>query len=337
MRLLTKKIKSMIRLIILTIFLLMANFSFSQIEVMKHNKPAIKEPIIPYDSLESIDKYNKKRHIGQTLYLMPTKKNERNGVELYTSFKTWDMYGNYESLKGKYFKLIDVIEGSEIEDVYMQLIESETQDTVYCNSYLDTDVKMFLTVGYFEKLKSQIVGKRFVYRKNEIRANPMRNIEDRTPVRNIPDGTVFEATSIAIDELFDEYDMYNYVSQLSLLIVILNNDEYGQFFVSQKEISKSFNPHEYFRLFMTEAEYLSKLKEDKVHRDFILKKFGATKGKLILQSKVRLGFTSEMCRYSWGNPSDINKTTGSYGVHEQWVYEDSYLYFENGILTTIQN
>lgn len=44
-----------------------------------------------------------------------------------------------------------------------------------------------------------------------------------------------------------------------------------------------------------------------------------------------------MCIESWGEPLDINTTTGSYGTHEQWVYGTSYLYFENGILTTIQN
>ena len=37
----------------------------------------------------------------------------------------------------------------------------------------------------------------------------------------------------------------------------------------------------------------------------------------------------------------INKTTGFWGVHEQWIYgfgrNRRYLYFENGILTSWQN
>jgi hypothetical protein len=41
---------------------------------------------------------------------------------------------------------------------------------------------------------------------------------------------------------------------------------------------------------------------------------------------------------SWGQPNDINKTTTKYVVHEQWCYPShNYLYFENGILTAIQN
>lgn len=58
---------------------------------------------------------------------------------------------------------------------------------------------------------------------------------------------------------------------------------------------------------------------------------------LIKEGKVRIGMTSEACKLSWGEPKDINSTTGTFGYYEQWVYEDNYLYFENGKLTAIQN
>jgi len=39
----------------------------------------------------------------------------------------------------------------------------------------------------------------------------------------------------------------------------------------------------------------------------------------------------------WGEPERVNRTTGQYGVHEQWVYGDgNYLYFKDGILTSMQ-
>ena len=65
----------------------------------------------------------------------------------------------------------------------------------------------------------------------------------------------------------------------------------------------------------------------------------------VRQGWIRIGMTKEMALASWGRPSDINRTVGSWGVHEQWVYSTSpaygsipsnYLYFENGILTTYQ-
>ena len=54
---------------------------------------------------------------------------------------------------------------------------------------------------------------------------------------------------------------------------------------------------------------------------------------------VRIGMIQqEVLNSSWGKPKSVNKTTTPYGVHEQWVYGgNNYLYFEDGILTTIQN
>lgn len=58
---------------------------------------------------------------------------------------------------------------------------------------------------------------------------------------------------------------------------------------------------------------------------------------LINEGRVRIGMTDEQCREAWGSPRDINRSVGSYGVHEQWCYNGSYLYFENGVLTSYQN
>jgi len=62
---------------------------------------------------------------------------------------------------------------------------------------------------------------------------------------------------------------------------------------------------------------------------------------LITDKKIRLGMTDEMVRLSWGRPSDINRSVGVWGVHEQWIYRigeytRNYLYFRNGILTSWQ-
>lgn len=54
---------------------------------------------------------------------------------------------------------------------------------------------------------------------------------------------------------------------------------------------------------------------------------------------VRVGMTANEARNSnWGKPNNINRSTTSNTVREQWVYGgNSYLYFENGTLTSIQN
>ena len=60
--------------------------------------------------------------------------------------------------------------------------------------------------------------------------------------------------------------------------------------------------------------------------------------RLINKGQVRIGMTDKQCRAAWGNPSDINRSVYSFGVHEQWCYGGhNYLYFEDGILTSVQN
>jgi len=54
---------------------------------------------------------------------------------------------------------------------------------------------------------------------------------------------------------------------------------------------------------------------------------------------VTIGMTKDrVLKSNWGKPINVNRTTTSRGVREQWVYGgQNYLYFENGILTAIQN
>ena len=79
-------------------------------------------------------------------------------------------------------------------------------------------------------------------------------------------------------------------------------------------------------------------KRDKVEKT--MRKYDCTwaQASSILNHQVSIGMTREMCLAAWGRPYDINTTTTAYGVHEQWCYNGyNFLYFEDGILTNIQN
>lgn len=57
------------------------------------------------------------------------------------------------------------------------------------------------------------------------------------------------------------------------------------------------------------------------------------------EKKIAIGMTKQevVQLKDWGRPKSIHKTTTASGINEQWVYGISrYLYFENGVLTTIQ-
>lgn len=92
------------------------------------------------------------------------------------------------------------------------------------------------------------------------------------------------------------------------------------------------------KLAQEEAKKLASIKRQQRTKE-LYKKYGKATADLILKGQVCIGMTKAMVLESWGHPSGgINKTTGAWGIHEQWVYGmGQYLYFENGKLTTIQN
>lgn len=56
----------------------------------------------------------------------------------------------------------------------------------------------------------------------------------------------------------------------------------------------------------------------------------------IKNRNVLIGMTPQEVELAWGRPRDINVSEGIWGVHEQWVYDDEYVYFENGKVSAIQ-
>lgn len=70
----------------------------------------------------------------------------------------------------------------------------------------------------------------------------------------------------------------------------------------------------------------------------IMQKYGQKYGSLICEGKVCLNMTKEMCIEAWGEPIYVNSTIVKGLVAEQWVYGwRTYLYFDNNVLTAIQN
>lgn len=54
------------------------------------------------------------------------------------------------------------------------------------------------------------------------------------------------------------------------------------------------------------------------------------------KSAPKIGMTkSEVLNSTWGSPKKKNITETAYGTHEQWVYANGYIYFDNGVVTSI--
>lgn len=72
--------------------------------------------------------------------------------------------------------------------------------------------------------------------------------------------------------------------------------------------------------------------------DIEMSPFTETEKGAISSHSVFIGMSSQAVLASLGKPQRVNRTTGSWGVHEQWVYGTGrYVYIENGYVSAWQD
>lgn len=82
-------------------------------------------------------------------------------------------------------------------------------------------------------------------------------------------------------------------------------------------------------------------KDTYIDGEYFTSRYYVRPGKEYTEPKLeepQIGMTYEEVKSStWGSPDDINKTTYEWGTTEQWCYSGyKYIYFENGVVTAIQ-
>jgi hypothetical protein len=295
---------------------LLCNAQISTIIIKEKN-----EITTPYDSLSSINGENLKSHVGQTLFLPENSLYKESG---YSGFYTKHLYrpedsyvykpvkgsrwnlnnSDYMSMAEKYFKVIaiDFENPGHLTSMYcITLVEKESNDTIFYNGYSDTGLGIFVTLGYYEKMKQIFIGREF-YSKGDYRYNKIDSNKDI----KLPFKIEFQCVDISVIGNGE-------------VCAILENKQNEKF---RGRIDKG----ESIFMFISKERYNS-----------LVKKYGVKMAERIAIGGLYIGMTKEMVIESWGSPYDINTTSGSWGIHEQWIYTNNgYLYFENGKLTSTQ-
>jgi hypothetical protein len=316
-------------------FLLLLNLSitsFGQITKTKVAESKKTVEIKPYDSTKNFLENDVYSYIGQELYVYGKHEDLRKyGYEGffkdYTKstlinksnvYKCCDNFNSkYTELVDKYFKVLEVIKHPEAKSnellygtvFYLKLEEKESKDIVYFEYDSRFSSKFhFVVVGYFSKQKKEMIGKKIVVRgKNWMDKNKhMTDMATGNPVSEFEPGKVWAVVDLTIEEKY------------YTLSLILENSKKERIPLDIKSLEQTW--------------WAFKLDQAKMYKV----KFGEDNWQRILEGKVKIGMTDEMCKLSWGSPKKINETITSGKVTEQWVYEDNNLYFSNKILTTIK-
>ncbi len=315
--------------------IILCNSAYGQITTSKVAPKAEQVDNTPYDSTKNFLSEKVKKYLGQELYLKGQSESLRkygyagflidykesslsNNKNIYKCCESYN--SKYSELAEKYFTVLDVIKhpkatsGNSSDEYlygkkwYLKLKEKESNDVVYFEySEQFEHTFPFIVVGYFLKLKQTEINKEFIVRgKNWLSSGTMYDMNTGNPLSSFEPGDKWKCIDVTIDEKY-----------YSLSLILQN--EKGEQIPLSVDASKKTN-----WVFTNEqAENYKKI-------------FGVDNWNLILSSKVKIGMTKEMCELSWGKPKNVNETITSQDKTEQWVYTDSYLYFENGVLRTIQ-
>jgi len=331
------------KVFITTCLCFLAFFATGQITTTKiATKP--KDTNVLYDSAQNFLGEDVNKYLGQELYLNGKAQALRkygyrdfcldyrkDGMALSNTYKPerptnkdyirLDLGGGtsvYDSLVGKYFKVLDVIKHpkAETEDYlygdkyYLKLQEKGSGDVVYFEYSSKYDFNFpFIVVGFFEKLKKQCVGQSYVFGSTDLRfGKDELDINTGKSVKYELGGK-WTCADVTIEEVY-----------YSLSLILKDKDGQAMAFGYEWVVG----PKKFYDVFT--AEEADKYKA----------KFGLDLWNTILKGKVVVGMTKEMCELAWDKPEDINETIMAGKKSEQWVYTDNYLYFDNGKLTAIQ-
>ena len=345
------------KLFVLLLCILSFQTVSAQIEMFDESVKKVEEPKgLPYDSLSNMKtqkfgtsekyKYTFDHLIGQTLMFCGDP----------FSYK-----GNRCFKVGSYYKVTGTLPDDVGRGLYcrMTLEDVETGEKKEEGDLSTSNFNArWVVVGHYEKMKAMYTNKEYVYVGTDNvfinyswkKANGLINLETDTVTTGIPKESVWTCTGVQVKPRKKGNNMNDdmQLDKRSPIVLLFDNPTYGKHYCYlEAEDGKPY------KTLLDEAlpyvcgrfqikSYYDNVKAitaaNKAKRETELtKKFGAANANLILEGKVRIGMTKAMCEESWGYPDDINKSIGSWGTHEQWVYGGSYLYFEGNKLTAIQN
>jgi hypothetical protein len=314
----------------LTLFILinffLNNFNcYSQIKTLEVSKQKEILDTITYDSSKNFLGENVYMYKNQELYVMPQHPSLRKyGYSyFYTDYKKEVKYkccdgigSKYSDLVGQYFLVVDIIKiEKSVDDIvdtdkfYLKLRNKKTSEILYFkyNTKYESDFP-FLVVGYYEKQNEINVGKEIILKNGkwlEIwygKGEPIIDLKTGS-ILNIQQGSKWKCVNVMVEEKCFTFAM------------ILENNLGHTIFLPLSSYNKPsfkiqwgiYNPIEV--------------------KNYI-ERFGVENWEIILNSEIKIGFTEEMVKLAWGLPKKINRTSGL----DQWVYENQYLYFNNGKL-----
>lgn len=359
------------------IFLILLSLTFvvnvsAQLKIAQFPEKEKKEVIITYDSLTNVRHNNSEDYNDRFKHLVGQRITSFQSSDFWADMRI-NGKSHYETdiqniIDAKTFKI------DSVNRYTFYMTSEDNPNNHFSLSILDGDDLYMIDFawvchGYFDKIKDLYLGKDLVYIHNDkdydiddSRYTTYRFMDydsKRNLMKKIPCNSVWKCTDVLV--IADRVKYFGFPDFENRVILNVENEQYGKYYIFASEfLERKGNSNPYIEeYFMTMEDFhkyqavqnqltaeakakAAKAAEEsekraKERREYIIARYGETHGSLILQGKVVIGMTKDQCIEALGHPSRINRTTTAARVSEQWVYSSRYLYFDNGVLVTIQD
>lgn len=184
----------------------------------------------------------------------------------------------------------------------------------------------------FDALRNEEFNVNFVEKYNDA----IKIDESQYNVMDWVRGNDFEYKPLTDSSKYDPIDDPNDMIVLDdgVTIVEFRKSSVNNIFQIEDDEGNLLDPHKKLKDIV---KHVASIENDRANEAFKIRQ-AKEKEKERESKTVRIGMSDEEVLKRWGEPEDINKTITEDYVKEQWVYDNGrYLYFEDGVLTTIQN
>jgi len=189
--------------------------------------------------------------------------------------------------------------------------------------------------------KLEIIKGKIIELKNKKEITEIKKINERKILSKIKNKTYLLSEPSNLSQKIiaipaqSEVELIGYMNSFFKVIYNKNVGFIWDLYIEKNSTIEAFKKSKAKQTELEKKQRKEKLLSERKRR--LEKKFGYTVTKKILEGKIWIGMTKDMAIESCGKPKDINRTVGEWGVHEQWIYTNTYLYFENGRLKSWQD
>lgn len=257
--------------------------------------------------------------IGKKFYLLEFHRSAKQGGYSNLRKSPTDYYNKLPSLpyENKIATVVDVQQGTDEDSHIVKFIIDSTGEVIYGQAY-KSKIFEIAYVGDLEKAKQRWIGKTIYPKRYEVYTYDAST------------DTAYLLKSVKFVDPLKVIDVIYGLQGTDPFWLIVENDRGEQGFIRTRYSYTAYYNDSWKKGRPWERNFFEENPRETYN-------WGEEIWSKIVKREISRDMTREQVMMSWGKPYKINSDTGSWGTHEQWVYNSSFLYFENGFLRSWQN